>query len=245
MTRRVLPDLTIVMTDGLYHALSRVALDSVLAVIEPREVLIFGPRNFGPPGARHIKADIRSEQDALTLLHTDVPREVTTSHYLYLHWDAGVRNPGLWSNDFLRYDYIGAPWPWHPAGTDVGNGGFSIRSKRLGTIMADLPFVYREDDHICRTRRKELEQAHGIRFAPRALAERFSVEHGDWTAFGFHGLWNFARLYSEFDLIRYLSLLPQGFNRDRPDVQMLIQCCQSKGYASALRMLSPPLRLVR
>ncbi|KAF4746198.1 hypothetical protein FOZ62_025133, partial [Perkinsus olseni] len=34
-------------------------------------------------------------------------------------------------DDFLEYDYIGAPWKHRPLGLSVGNGGFSLRSRSL------------------------------------------------------------------------------------------------------------------
>ena len=36
-------------------------------------------------------------------------------------------------NDFLKWDYIGAPWPYHQNDNEngVGNGGFSLRSKNI------------------------------------------------------------------------------------------------------------------
>jgi len=34
-------------------------------------------------------------------------------------------------DDFLQFDYIGAPWIHHPKNYQVGNGGFSLRSKSI------------------------------------------------------------------------------------------------------------------
>ena len=34
-----------------------------------------------------------------------------TSHCLIVQADSFVVNSSLWSNDFLKYDYIGGPWP--------------------------------------------------------------------------------------------------------------------------------------
>jgi hypothetical protein len=115
-------------------------------------------------------------------------RHVEASHCLIIHRDGYIVHPKLWRDDFLCYDYVGAPWP-HRKGT-VGNGGFSLRSKRFMQWLADYPvkdFKTPEDHWICITIREAAENA-GFRFPGTRLAHRFSVEaSGDLAkAFGFH-----------------------------------------------------------
>ena len=124
---------------------------------------------------------------------------IATPFVLLVQWDGYIVDPGRWSDEFLDYDYIGAPWHWHPEAMSVGNGGFSLRSRRLLELLAapDLPDPggQPEDHYICRTLRPMLESRHGIRFAPRALADRFAYEcsHPEVPTFGFHGLYNMWR----------------------------------------------------
>lgn len=82
----------------------------------------------------------------------DLHKHIDTDLCMIVQYDSCVINPDLWTNEFLNYDYIGAPWPL--PGTEwmadrrfmnsdgevldsfsnkyrVGNGGFNIRSKRL------------------------------------------------------------------------------------------------------------------
>lgn len=107
--------------------------------------------------------------------------------------DGFARNPQNWSDEFLNYDFVGAPFP----NGEVGNGGFSLRSRRFLEVSATLPEPEMpEDAYLCQYRRAEME-AEGIRFAPTNVAHRFSHEHkvnGEpWDAedsFGFHGTWN-------------------------------------------------------
>ena len=70
----------------------------------------------------------------------------------------------LWDPKFLNYDYIGALWP-HYKENQVGNGGFSLRSKKLLESSRklieenpdyNLPLI--EDDYICREKRLDLEK---------------------------------------------------------------------------------------
>ena len=70
-----------------------------------------------------------------------------TSHCLIVQSDAFVVNPECWVNEFLKYDYIGAPWTENIKPNDnilldlkknrVGNGGFSLRSKKILNITLE------------------------------------------------------------------------------------------------------------
>jgi hypothetical protein len=119
---------------------------------------------------------------------------VRTDHCLVVQWDGFILDAGCWRPEFLDYDYIGAPWPQFHDGHDVGNGGFSLRSRRLLEACRDPAFqlVHPEDLAICRLNRQLLEQQHGIRFAGRAVADRFAYERSTppGMTFGFHGIFN-------------------------------------------------------
>lgn len=119
---------------------------------------------------------------------------IKTDHMLIIHADGYVLNPKAWKDEWLQYDYIGAPWPYAD-GMAVGNGGFCLRSRRLMQILkdADIEHIHPEDHHICRTYRTSLEKDHGIKFAPESVAREFSIEaYGSKDRkykgqFGFHG----------------------------------------------------------
>ena len=124
---------------------------------------------------------------------------VKTDYVLVVQHDGFVLNPKAWSKEFLCHDYIGAPW-WYDDGKNVGNGGFSLRSKKLLKILAKDKHIRKyspEDHHICRTYRRYLETK-GISYAPEYLAAQFSVEgnikqfmngQNIWSgSFGFHDL---------------------------------------------------------
>ena len=121
-----------------------------------------------------------------------------TSHVLTIHADGYVLNADAWDNDWLQYDYIGATW-FYKDNMNVGNGGFSLRSKKLCDILASYDLAgghyHPEDHHICRTYRPALESL-GIKFAPEEVANRFSIEAysvpapaNKWSGqFGFHSV---------------------------------------------------------
>lgn len=122
----------------------------------------------------------------------ELHKYITTDYALIVQHDGYVRNPEAWNPAFLEYDYIGATW-WYKDGHNVGNGGFSLRSRKLLQLSADLPTskTHPEDETICRDCRGYLE-ANGIKFAPDHIANQFSFEGynqpGTWNGqFGFHG----------------------------------------------------------
>lgn len=129
----------------------------------------------------------------------ELNKHFNTSHVLTIHSDGYVVNPYAWDDSWLQYDYIGATWLYKD-GMNVGNGGFSLRSKKICDILADSDLsgghFHPEDYHICRTYRPALERL-GIKFAPEEVANKFSIEaygaaaipHGNAYSgqFGFHG----------------------------------------------------------
>lgn len=117
---------------------------------------------------------------------------VKTDFVLIVQHDGFIVNPDAWTDEFLQYDYIGAPW-WYNDRLNVGNGGFSLRSKRLIDICAQYSFdqYMPEDDVISRRYRHDLEKM-GLKWAPEELAARFSWEGNAKYpryngSFGFHG----------------------------------------------------------
>lgn len=117
---------------------------------------------------------------------------VQTDYAMLIHADGYVINPSSWREEFLDYDYIGAPWPLPkdeysyktPAGdlVRVGNS-VSIRSKRIMELPSRLGLEWKsyygntnEDGFLCVHNRERLQE-HGIKFAPLDVAKYFSKEH--------------------------------------------------------------------
>lgn len=83
----------------------------------------------------------------------ELNKYIETSYVLIIQYDGFILNPDAWTDEFLEYDYIGAPW-WYTDDCNVGNGGFSLRSKKLLEILANDDSIletHPEDHHICRT----------------------------------------------------------------------------------------------
>ena len=86
---------------------------------------------------------------------------VETPHVLLIQWDGYVVNPAAFEPAFLECDYIGAKWFWFNDGMRVGNGGFSLRSRKLLAALQDarIQLGDAEDTTIARTFRPLLERA--------------------------------------------------------------------------------------
>ena len=197
-----LPSVTLVVVTSVALSASMRALVESLRLVQFGQAIWLSdqPKPSGSPTGivwqKIERLDSRAAYSRFML--SGLAEHITTSHVLIVQWDGYVLDPACWSNEFLDYDYIGAPWPQFHDAHRVGNGGFSLRSVRLLEACRDLPrdSGEAEDIAICRTHRAWLEQSHGMRFAPEPVARRFSYERTPATGeeFGFHGVFNLARI---------------------------------------------------
>jgi hypothetical protein len=164
-----------------------------------------------------VSQDPKNTNDYSKFMLYNLHTYIASDFALVVHKGAHVLRPRRWTDEFLDYDYIGAPWPkdlhYTPEGDNVrvGNGGFSLRSSKLLNAFNELnlPFTdggtgfFHEDGVICSYHRKALED-YGIKFAPVELAARFSLEcdceESDYHPFGFH---DNRRAWSREALLRY------------------------------------------
>ena len=116
---------------------------------------------------------------------------IETDFAILIHDDGFIVNPSSWQDDFLNYDYIGAPWPMpnDPISfRDINNklirvgNSVSLRSKKLIDLPTKLnlewkPFhgYYNEDGYICVNYRHIYEE-NGIKFSDIDVAKYFSHE---------------------------------------------------------------------
>ena len=151
-----------------------------------------------------------SGSDQNRFLMEDLHKYFETSHCLYVEADSFVVNADLWKEEFLEFDYIGAPWPnkiqmdpnlvgspglpgpipiLNMKENCVGSGGISLRSRKLLKTTAKINFdslkfpIENEDVIICHYLYKEMIDK-GIRFAPPKLAAQFAME---WDALHLYG----------------------------------------------------------
>jgi len=172
-------------------------------------------------------AAIEKGTDYSRLIMKELGGLITTPFVLIVQWDGYVLDGSRWSDDFLKYDYIGSIWPAAQEGFRVGNGGFSLRSRKLLDALArpEFPCSDPEDMAICIIARPTLE-ALGIRFANEETASRFSYEQAqtDLPTFGFHGIFNLCKVLGPEELEAMLNALPPRV-LEKPSMAELI-----KGY---------------
>ncbi len=166
-----------------------------------------------PKGIRYSHTDRLRDIDAFNYkMVYELGDHIKTDFALIVHADGFVVHPEQWRDEFLDYDYIGAPWPLPPSGDTttyrdingnicrVGNSA-GIRSKRLMDYpkKADIPWVgeyaygkmwYFEDGFIC-CKIRHLLEAQGMRIAPLEVAKYYSHEKmipevAGITPFAFH-----------------------------------------------------------
>lgn len=212
--RKKLPSVTLLGLDCINSDRLIQAAEICKKYFEFAEVKLLTSCVSSHPDVVPIPAIESIEEYSHFMIHT-LDQYVDTPHVLIIQYDGFILNPQAWTDEFLQYDYIGAPW-WKHGKLIVGNGGFCLRSKKLVQTLAtdpDIPEIPKhepEDVYICRELRGLLEKK-GIVFAPVELAKKFSLEMnevvgGVWTdQFGFHGLrWtdigNWLAKHPEYDI---------------------------------------------
>lgn len=219
--RQPLHDVSLICVDTRHPDQAWWAIQQCRASLAFAATHFFCPGDWRiPPSQADAAADIvlhplpplRGIEDYSRFMLAGLADHVHTSHALVMQWDGFVSDPARWSDDFLQWDYIGAPWYRGTSPSGMGNGGFSLRSRKLLHALREIaPLDTREpeDQAICVTLRPQLESVHGIRFAPIDVAQRFSCEYGPFRpAFGFHGMHNFAHVLSPATLDRWLDTCP-------------------------------------
>jgi hypothetical protein len=117
---------------------------------------------------------------------------IDTDFALLVHADGFVVNPEMWQDEWMKYDYIGAPWPSCPGKNNyrdrygdeylVGNS-VSLRSRAILQLplRLNVPWVrqlngtYNEDTFLCVHCRKQFED-HDLKYAPVEVAKYFCHE---------------------------------------------------------------------
>ncbi len=198
ISKKLLPNVTLLGVDCVDIDRLIRAVDICTSYMDFKEVKILTSISTDHPNA--IKINPLTSREAYSeFMIKKLNEYVDTEFVLVIQYDGFILKPVAWSDDFLKYDYIGAPWWYVDGSPNVGNGGFSMRSKKLLEILANDPHItdfHPEDDRICRFYGNYLKEK-GIVFALDEVARRFSVEtfktprpgfQNKWEdQFGFHG----------------------------------------------------------
>lgn len=225
------------------------ALQHALSIADFGDCVLFtdAAPNVGNSGIRVVPIRrIPSSSEYSRFVLCELVDYVTRPHCLLVQWDGFPIHPDHWTDAFLACDYIGAPWPQFSDGHDVGNGGFSLRSRKLmeACRAPEMEFGHPEDVVICRTNRNALEQR-GMRFAEASLAAQFSCERSGYphSTFGFHGVFRMVEVLGFVDFIELYNSLDERSSVWR-DLKMIVSQLRADGagWDIALRMWCDRLR---
>ena len=223
-----LPDVTLCAVTSINHELTVRALEKCLAHCTFADAVLISSQPVAAPCRVEVVPPFGGERYA-PFVCRNLARTTASPFNLLVQYDGYILDPSAWSDQFLAYDYIGAPWPWHRAGRRVGNSGFCLRSKRLLDILADMPLppagTFVDDTFICHTMRDYLEKTCGIGIAPENLAGRFAYERQEpgGATFGFHGLFNFWRHADDAEMERMVDLLDEYYVTTRAFAEVLFR----------------------
>ena len=153
-----------------------------------------------------------------------LPKYIETDFFLVIQFDGFILNANEFNPEFYNCDYIGAPWYFFKT-MNVGNGGFSWRSRKLAQAVAQFrydPVRWPEDAFIGRKSRSRLEHFYNCHFASSDLAAHFSVENqmSPHPTFGFHGLHLLPQAYQK-DMDFLIQYLPRRIFLHQPRFNLL------------------------
>lgn len=217
-----LPDVTLCSIYTNCHELTLMAADACTGRVKFGDVKLFTDQALGRdviPIENFSSTRAFEEYTNYQLL-----KHIKTSHILFFQWDSWVLNPELWTDEFLKYDYVGAPW-WYQDEHNVGNSGFCLRSKALMDFLAahkeDFPIGKPEDAVLCREYQERLPQ---FKWAPQELAWQFAFERTRLypKTFGFHGVFNWRRVLSSEEIEKRLIDAPDYVFK-MPEFKELLQ----------------------
>lgn len=186
----------LVMMDGIDARRLYKAFLSTMRGLRFRRVLLWAPDlpdDFKPfvTEYRYFKSDYEGWNRFMV---KELWKYIPDGFCLFVHHDGYVLNWRAWRNEFMHYDYIGAPW-WYENGINVGNGGFSFRSKKYLEVSNEFEWDrYHPEDHRLIREHGHIMQEKGIKFAPEIIASKFALEANRkwgkvWNGqFGFHNV---------------------------------------------------------
>lgn len=237
-----LPNVTVVIVDCQNQGRAIAAIQKTLKQITPKEVLFFTDINVKVQDvATVVIPKITSKNEYSRFVMKEVYKYVNTEFALFIQHDGFVLNGDLFVDDFFSYDYIGAKWLFPESERCVGNGGFSLRSKKLLDAVGIDDFIKcteQEDDTICRLYGEYLEINHGVVFAPPHIADAFAFELNEpiQKTVGFHGY--FHEPFKEHIVIKRTAALG-----DLIMAMPLVDYYHEKGYQVVFDTLPEMMRI--
>lgn len=150
-----------------------------------------------PTNIEFVERNVKTHKDSSNFTYTELPNIIKTEFMLSIHDDGFVINPHLWTDEFLQYDYIGAPWKNYGQRNRVGNGGFVLKSNKFIQLTKHIKYLGKHDDGELTNDYYNYFTHYGCKYAPVEVAMKFSLEskipeceYNLNNCFGFHGRGN-------------------------------------------------------
>lgn len=204
----ILNDVTLVCITSVRVKRAIKALKFSSKSIKFNSIKLFTNENINDPDIDIIHISNLNYEEYSKFIVYELHKYINTSHVLIIQDDGFVVNPNKWNNNFLKYDYIGALWELPKDEFSyrdifdkiirVGNGGFSLRSKKLLSLATDLNLIWKpyfgywNEDGFFTCHNRHIYEMHGCVFSPIEIASNFShenpvKENENIIPFGFHG----------------------------------------------------------
>jgi len=193
MNKLKLPDVTLISICGTpkYTPISKVSLHHCQKYVEFGDVLLFSSEDDDE--FKTVKTPLMDFCMYNKFCVEELKNYIKTDYCLIVQEDSSITDPSFWTDDFLNFDYIGSPWPMY--NFRVGNGGFSLRSKKFLEESSKIKYTgdahikagfdqkqfsqglsTPEDFFLCYIKQDELER-NGVKFADPVTAYQFAVEY--------------------------------------------------------------------
>lgn len=170
---------TLIAVDCVNYYLTIKSLRNCMDKCEFDKTIFCTDIDLKEEGIDVIKIDrINSKEEYSKFIIKELYKHFDTLYCLIVQHDGTILNADCWDERFYKYSYIGAKWNY-PDGRNVGNGGFSMRSWKLQSILGtddNIEIYSPEDEVISRLYRNYLEFNYDIQFPPETIADKFSFE---------------------------------------------------------------------
>lgn len=177
--RKELPQVTLCCVDCNTYGMAVSALKRSLQQIKPARTIFLTDIDLKIDSIETIQIPtIRSKREYSQFCLKELYKYFDTDFVLLVQNDGWVICGDSWDPEFLEFDFIGSPWLYQD-GRNVGNGGVSLRSRRLQNILGTNEFIETfdpEDEVIGRLYRRYLEEKYDIKYPSEDLADHFSFE---------------------------------------------------------------------
>jgi hypothetical protein len=155
----------------------------------------YKPANL-PSHIEYIQIEKQTHHSMNKFSINELPLYLSEDYALSIHDDGFIINSELWSYDFLKYDYIGAPWPnfdWCQINR-VGNGGFVLKSKKFYKLEQKITQINGHNDVVVTNTYYNYFINNECKYASLDVACKFALEipipeceYNLEKCFGFHG----------------------------------------------------------